>query len=220
MEFDYNKLLDDIKNAPDYVKANIACYFYHNTGACGACPKTDCPSREPRKVNQGRFCVYPGSFDPFTYGHLDIVQRALRLFDGVTVLVCLNIGKARYMTCVQAVEGIKKAISELLPPADAERVKVDWLKAGLSVLDYMSDHRDELNSCMNIVRGIRNAEDAAYEINLSGQYQYFSHKIRYEVVPLIADPKYMYLSSTVAREAAKCRCLNEVTPITHFYEFL
>lgn len=49
MNFDYDKLIEDIKAAPSYVKENVACYFYHNTQACRTCPKVDeCPRREPQ----------------------------------------------------------------------------------------------------------------------------------------------------------------------------
>lgn len=214
-QFDFDQLMADIKNSPDYVKENLACYFYHNTHACNYCTKRDtCPSREPRKGDKGRFCVYPGSFDPFTFGHLDIVKRALKLFDGITILVCINSSKeTRLITCTDTVSVIRKTIMELLPPEDSTRVKVDFLKLGSSVLDYMSNHRNELNHCMNIIRGVRNSADAEYEINLCGQYEYFSHNIKFEFIPLIASPEYRFLSSSIVREAWKIGCLNEVAPM-------
>ena len=155
-----------------------------------------------------KHCVYPGTFDPFTYGHLDIVTRALNIFDRVTVLVSLNPGKhPRSIPAIRMVDGIKETF-KMMDLSD--RVSVDILKVNQSVLDYMSNHREDLDNCMNIVRGIRNAEDAIYELNLYGQYRYFSHNIWYEFIPIIADPKYTYLSSSVAREAFRLYCIDEI----------
>lgn len=51
MNFDYDKLIEDIKKAPNYVKENVACYFYHNTQACQRCPKLEeCPRKEPQPM--------------------------------------------------------------------------------------------------------------------------------------------------------------------------
>lgn len=156
-----------------------------------------------------RCCVFPGSFDPFTCGHLNIVERALKIFDKVTVLVSLNPGKhSRFTEALKMVEGIEKTLQTM---GLSDRVKVDILKVNQSVLDYMSNHREELDNCMNIIRGVRNVEDISYEMNLYGQYKYFSHNIRFEFIPIIADPKYAYLSSSVAREAIRLKCINEVS---------
>ena len=154
-------------------------------------------------------CIFPGSFDPFTCGHLNIVERALKIFDKVTVLVSLNPGKhPRFTEALRMVEGIEKTLQTR---GLSDRVKVDILKVGQSVLDYMSNHREELDNCMNIIRGVRNVEDIAYEMNLYGQYRYFSHNIQFEFIPIIADPKYAYLSSSVAKEAIRLKCINEVS---------
>lgn len=156
-----------------------------------------------------RCCVFPGSFDPFTCGHLNIVERALKIFDKVTVLVSLNPGKhSRFTEALKMVKGIEKTLQTI---GLLDKVKVDILKVNQSVLDYMSNHREELDNCMNIIRGVRNVEDISYEMNLYGQYKYFSHNIRFEFIPIIADPKYAYLSSSVAREAIRLGCVNEVS---------
>lgn len=161
-----------------------------------------------------RCCVFPGSFDPFTCGHLNIVERALKIFDKVTVLVCVNSGKGpRFIGIEKTLEGINNT---LLACNLSDRVKVDILKVNQSVLDYMSNHREELDNCMNIIRGVRNVEDISYEMNLYGQYRYFSHDIRFEFIPIIAEPKYAYLSSSVAREAIRLKCINETAEMVPF----
>jgi phosphopantetheine adenylyltransferase len=80
---------------------------------------------------------------------------------------------------------------------------VDILKPEHTVLDYMSNHREYLDNCMNIIRGIRNATDATDELNLADQYKWFSHMIRFEFIPLIAKPKYRSVSSSLVREMVK-----------------
>lgn len=51
MDFNYDELIEDIKAAPNYVKENVACYFYHNTQACRRCPKlNECPRKEPQPM--------------------------------------------------------------------------------------------------------------------------------------------------------------------------
>ena len=67
----------------------------------------------------------------------------------------------------------------------------------------MSNHREYLDNCMNIIRGIRNATDATDELNLADQYKWFSHMIRFEFIPLIAKPKYRSVSSSLVREMVK-----------------
>ena len=149
-------------------------------------------------------CVYPGSFDPFTIGHMDIVNRAMKIFDKVTILICRNSSKGERFI---PVEKMKECIEYDMQVhfENAGKATVDILPDGLSVLDYMSNHRKELGNCMNIVRGIRDAGDATEEIRLADQYRYFSRDIRFELVPLIARPEYRGLSSSVVREMFKMR---------------
>ena len=75
---------------------------------------------------------------------------------------------------------------------------------------YMSNHREYLDNCMNIIRGIRNATDATEELNLVDQYKWFSHMIRFEFIPLIAKPKYRSVSSSLVREMVKYLPLDEI----------
>ena len=84
-----------------------------------------------------------------------------------------------------------------------------------TVIDYMSNHRKELDNCTNIIRGIRNAEDAVAEIDLAGCYQYFSHDIRFEFIPLLASDKYRYVSSTLVKEMYR---VNNEHPMPEFNE--
>ena len=151
-------------------------------------------------------CVYPGSFDPFTNGHLDIALRAGDLFGKVVILISQNPGKGeRFIPA----EEMQKAIYSALAIEGAKgrcpktEFMVDILKPEHTVLDYMSNHREYLDNCMNIIRGIRNATDATDELNLADQYSFFSHHISYELIPFIAKMKYRGVSSSVVREMCK-----------------
>ena len=151
-------------------------------------------------------CVYPGPFDPFTNGHLDIALRAGDLFDRVVILISQNPGKVeRFIPA----EEMQKAIETALAIEGAKgrcpktEFMVDILKPEHTVLDYMSNHREYHDNCMNIIRGIRNPTDATDELNLADQYKWFSHMIRFEFIPLIAKQQYRSVSSSLVRAMVK-----------------
>ena len=104
-------------------------------------------------------CVYPGSFDPFTLGHLDITERAGRLFDRVVVLICTNSSKkARFLHVDMSCDAIKDVLLQTFRNPD--KYVVDVLEDNKSVVDYMAVHEDLFADGMNIIRGIRDASDA------------------------------------------------------------
>ena len=151
-------------------------------------------------------CVYPGSFDPFTNGHLDIALRAGDLFDKVVILISQNPGKGeRFLPAREIQDAIRAslAIEGVKGRCPKTEFYVDILKPEHTVLDYMSNHREYLENCMNIIRGIRNATDATDELNLADQYKWFSHMIRFEFIPLIAKQKYRSVSSSLVRDMVK-----------------
>ena len=151
-------------------------------------------------------CVYPGSFDPFTNGHLDIALRAGDLFDKVVILISQNPGKGeRFIPAEEMREAIRASLEIEGAKGRCPKAEfmVDILKPEHTVLDYMINHREYLDGCMNIIRGIRNATDAAEELNLFDQYKWFSHMIRFEFIPLIAKPAHRSISSSLVREMVK-----------------
>jgi pantetheine-phosphate adenylyltransferase len=151
-------------------------------------------------------CVYPGSFDPFTNGHLDIALRAGDLFDKVVILISQNPGKGeRFLPAREMQDAIRASLAIEGAKGRCPRTEfyVDILNPEHTVLDYMSNHREYLENCMNIIRGIRNATDATDELNLADQYKWFSHMIRFEFIPLIAKPAHRSISSSLVREMVK-----------------
>lgn len=101
-----------------------------------------------------RIAVYPGSFDPITNGHLDILKRSLSVFDKVIVLVAINPDKKGRFTHLERVEMIKEAVK------DYPNVEVDFYD-GLTV-EYAKKH-----GATNLIRGLRAVTDFEYEYQLA-----------------------------------------------------
>ena len=131
--------------------------------------------------------VCPGSFDPITAGHLDIITRAAGLFDRVIVLISVNAAKKTSFTLEERAELARKAVAHL------PNVEVDSF-SGLLV-DYV-----EKQNADAIVRGLRAMSDFEYEFQMA-----LANKILYdgaETVFLTTSAENMYLSSSVVKQIA------------------
>ena len=133
-------------------------------------------------------CVVPGSFDPFTLGHLDVVKRASKLFDKVYVAIMVNSAKngtfdfaTRKKIAVVSCEELKNV--EVIT---ADGLLCDLVKA--------------LGACA-IVKGIRNSADAEYELNLAGMNRFIDSSV--ETVFLPSKQEYAFVSSSFVREMMK-----------------
>lgn len=134
--------------------------------------------------------IYPGSFDPVTLGHLNIIKRAAAIFDELIVLVCVNSSKSSGMfNSEERVELLKK-VTESIP-----NVKVD-LCVGELVADYARRNRARV-----LVKGLRAVSDYESEIQLAMVNAKLYSKL--DTVFLHSSPKYAYLSSTVVKEMAR-----------------
>lgn len=134
-----------------------------------------------------RIAVYPGSFDPVTFGHRDIIQRASLLFDRVIVLVSVNAVKNPSFTAVERVKMLEKVIGKL------DNVVIDMWD-GLLV-DYIK----QVDACA-IIKGLRAVSDFEYEFQMA-----LANKILYdgaETVFLTTSSENMYLSSSVVKQIA------------------
>jgi len=131
--------------------------------------------------------IYPGSFDPITYGHLDVIQRALKIFDELWVVVMVNPKKKPLLSLEKRLE----LIEELL--RDEPRVHVDS-HSGLLV-DYAKN-----KNIRTIVRGLRAVTDFQYELEMPIANKHLWHEL--ETVFLMTDEKYSFLSSGLVREVA------------------
>ena len=132
--------------------------------------------------------VYPGSFDPLTFGHLDIVERSLRLFDRVVIAILTNPAKEPVFSVEERCEMIDKAVRKRFP-----NVEVDVFH-GLLV-DYAREKNAQV-----IVRGIRAVTDYEYEFQMALMNRRLAPEI--ETVFMMPAEQYSYLSSRLVREIA------------------
>lgn len=135
-----------------------------------------------------RIAIYPGSFDPVTQGHLDVLKRALAIFDKVILGIAVNIRKKALFSADER----QAQLTELM--ADEPRVEVDQF-SGLLV-DYAARR-----GAGTIVRGLRAVADFEYEFQLALMNRTLAPKV--DTVFLMTDEGYFYVSSSLVREVAR-----------------
>ena len=131
-----------------------------------------------------RRAIYPGSFDPLTNGHLDIIERSARLFDEVVVAILLNIQKQPMFSVHERVEMIQSVVTHT-------NVRVD-------TFDGLLIHYAVEQSAQVIGRGIRAISDYEYELQMALMNRRLEPSI--ETVFLMASEEYSYLSSRLIKE--------------------
>ncbi len=134
-----------------------------------------------------RKAVYPGSFDPITYGHIDIIKRAALVFDEVTVAVAHNYDKNPLFSIEERVGLLKKAT------AGIKNVKVDDF-AGLAV-NYVKEKNIHV-----IIRGLRMISDFEFEFQMALTNRKLDDSI--ETIFMMPSESYSYVSSKLIKEAA------------------
>ena len=135
-----------------------------------------------------KIAIYPGSFDPFTNGHLDIVQRAIKLFDKVIVTIARNSSK-------NPMFGEDERLSLIKACVKAHRNVEVELFDGLLV-DYAREKK-----ATAIVRGLRAISDFEYELQMALMNRKLNGQ--FETVFLMPNEKYTYLNSSIVREIAR-----------------
>lgn len=135
-----------------------------------------------------KIAIYPGSFDPITYGHIDVIERAADLFSELIVVISINSSKNTLFSLDERVEMAKESLKDL------PNVKVDCHQ-GLTV-----DYARKVGA-KAIIRGIRAVSDFEYEFQIS----LMNRKLESEVTTVFMMPheKYTYLNSSIVRELAK-----------------
>lgn len=133
--------------------------------------------------------LYPGTFDPITNGHLDIINRALNLFDKVIVTVAINPSKTPVFTLEERITMIKDCFS------DKEK-KVEVASASGLLVDFAREHHARA-----IIRGLRAVSDFDYEFQLA----LINRKLVRDVDTIFLMPgfRWIYISSSIIKEAAK-----------------
>ena len=135
-----------------------------------------------------RTAIYPGSFDPLTNGHLDVVQRAAKLFDRVIVAVAKNEGKNPLFTLEERLAMVQKATAHL-PHVAADAFD------GLLV-EYVARHKAQA-----IVRGLRAVSDFEFEFQLALMNRKLDETI--ETIFMMPKDTYTFLSSRIVKEIAR-----------------
>lgn len=132
-----------------------------------------------------RVAIYPGSFDPITYGHLDIIKRGLKIFKHVIVAVARNSQKNSLFSIDERVALINSVLK------DEPRVSVDTF-TGL-LIDYVASKEAHV-----IIRGLRAISDFEYEFQIAQMNSSIGHDI--ETLFMMTSVQYGYLSSSIVRE--------------------
>ena len=135
-----------------------------------------------------RTVIYPGSFDPLTNGHLDVIQRAAKLFDHVIVAVALNEGKQPLFSAAERQEMVARSVGHL------PNVKTDTFN-GLLV-DYV-----EQNGGQAVIRGLRAVSDFEFEFQLALMNRKLNERV--ETIFMMPKDTYTFLSSRIVKEIAR-----------------
>lgn len=140
------------------------------------------------RLNTMRIAVYPGSFDPVTLGHMDIIERSSKLFDKLIVGVLVNSSKVPLFSAEERVNMIKGVVSEY---ANVEVRSFDGLLVEFA----------RLCKATAVVRGLRAVTDFEYELQMSQTNHIIAPDI--DTIFLTTNLNYAYLSSSVVKEVAR-----------------
>lgn len=132
--------------------------------------------------------IYPGSFDPFTHGHMDIARRGLEVFDTVVIAVSNNSEKNSLFTVTERVEMLKKLTE------DNPRLRVETFD-GLLV-NYVVSKKARV-----ILRGLRAVTDFEFEFQLAQMNHTVCQQV--ETLFMMTSPKFAYLSSSIVKEVGR-----------------
>jgi pantetheine-phosphate adenylyltransferase len=132
--------------------------------------------------------VYPGTFDPFTRGHEDLVRRAAKLFDNVIIGVADSASKQPYFTTVERVEMAREVL--------AAYANVEVMPFSGLLMDFVHERRARV-----VMRGLRAVSDFEYEFQMAGMNRNLFPEV--ETLFLTPSEQYTFISATIVREIAK-----------------
>lgn len=135
-----------------------------------------------------KIAVFPGSFDPITRGHVELVTRALPLFDKIIIAVGVNSNKKTLFSLEERMEWLEKVF------ADESKVEVDSFQK-------LTAHYCKRIGAKYLLRGLRNSSDFDYEKTISQLNSIIGEGL--ETIFLISRPQYSHISSTIVREIIK-----------------
>ena len=132
-----------------------------------------------------KIAIYPGSFDPITNGHLDLIKRASKLFDEVIIAITQNANKSSFLSIDQRVDAVNKSIMVL---NNTRVLSFDSL-----LVDFAREHDAQI-----IIRGLRAVSDFEYEFQLSGMNKRLNPGI--ETLFMTPSEEFANISSSLVRE--------------------
>jgi pantetheine-phosphate adenylyltransferase len=135
-----------------------------------------------------RHCIYPGTFDPITYGHLDVLARAAKLFDRVTVAIALNAGKSPLFTADERRAMLQAEVARL--------PNVTVTTFGGLLVDFARDQQADA-----IIRGLRALSDFEFEFNMALMNRHLQPAI--ETIFVMPNEQFSYTSSSLVKQVAK-----------------
>jgi len=132
-----------------------------------------------------KIAIYPGSFDPITNGHVDLIHRACKLFDEVIIAITQNVNKSSLLSIDQRIKAVETSITSI----SNSRV----LGFNSLLVDFAKDHNAQI-----IIRGLRAVSDFEYEFQLSGMNKRLNPKI--ETLFMTPSEEFANISSSLVRE--------------------
>jgi pantetheine-phosphate adenylyltransferase len=135
--------------------------------------------------------IYPGTFDPITYGHLDIVNRATKLFDEIIITVAINPAKSPLFSLKERKELIAQVLKD---HEEKQRVRIEGF-------DGLLVNFARQKKAIAIIRGLRAVSDFEYELQMALMNRRLADEI--STVFMMPHEKYTYLNSTVVKEVAR-----------------
>lgn len=142
-------------------------------------------------MKQKRWAVYPGTFDPVTNGHIDVITRASTIFDGIIVAVAKKTSKSTLFSASERVELLKKSIQKRKFMCPIKIGSFDGL-----IVNYARQKKAQ-----TLIRGLRAVSDFEYEFQMALMNRHQAPHI--ETIFLMPDEKYVYLSSSLIKVIAK-----------------
>lgn len=135
--------------------------------------------------------IYPGTFDPITFGHLDVLNRALKLFDEIIITVAINPAKSPLFSLEERKTLIKQVLND---HHDRERIRIEGF-------DGLLVNFARQKKATAIIRGLRAVSDFEYELQMALMNRRLADEI--STVFMMPHEKYTYLNSTIVKEVAR-----------------
>lgn len=143
-------------------------------------------------MSKGRIGVYPGTFDPITKGHMDIIQRATRIVDHLVVAVARNDGKGPLFSTDERVELVRADVAPLV----AQGISIEVRSFDMLLMNFAASV-----GATTVVRGLRAVSDFEYEFQMAGMNAKINPVI--ETVFLMASDRYQFISSRFVKEIGR-----------------